>query len=120
MKVIQTHSIDSASGGGEQYFHKDELALVLKDVIVRYEEDARRAASARSYSAAITLLGAGMEGVLLLRCLRSKKKALGVATALPKRRRPRFTDDPRTWSFQTLIDVCLAAGWLPIQPRRSV
>jgi hypothetical protein len=99
--------------GRRSVFHKDELAQALKDVVVRYEEDARRAASARSYSAAITLLGAGMEGVLLLRCLRSKKKALGVASALPKRQRPRFTEDPTTWSFQTLIDECLAAGWLP-------
>jgi hypothetical protein len=99
--------------GRRAVFHKDELALVLKDVVVRYEEHARRAASARSYSAAITLLGAGMEGVLLLRCLRSKKKAIGVAIALPKRQRPRFPDDPTTWNFQTLIDVCLAAGWLP-------
>ncbi len=99
--------------GRRSVFHKDELALILKDVVVRYEEDARRAAVARSYSAAITLLGAGMEGVLLLRCLRSKKKALGIASALPMRQRPRFTEDPTTWSFQTLIDVCLVAGWLP-------
>ncbi len=99
--------------GRRSVFHKDDLVPVLKDIVIRYEEDARRAAAARCYSAAITLLGAGMEGVLLLRCLRSKKKALGVASALPKRQRPRFTEDPTTWSFQTLIDVCLVAGWLP-------
>jgi hypothetical protein len=94
-------------------FHKDEITSALKDIVVRYEEDAHRAASAKAYSAAITLLGAGLEGLLLLRCLRSKQKSLRVARALPKQQRPRFPDDPTKWSFETLIDTCLAAGWLP-------
>jgi len=99
--------------GRRSVFHKEEIVFAIKDIVVRYEEDARRAASAKAYSAAVTLLGAGVEGLLLLRCLRSKQKSLRVASTLPKRQRPRFPDDPTKWNFETLIDTCLAAGWLP-------
>jgi hypothetical protein len=84
----------------------------IRDVVLRYEQDARRAASAKAYSAAVTSLGAGVEGLLLLRCLRSKAKAARVAERLPKRLRPRFTDDPTTWTFESLIEVSLRAEWL--------
>jgi hypothetical protein len=99
--------------GRRSVFHRDEVIPVLRDIVVQYETDARRAASARAYSAAVTLLGAGLEGLLLLRCLRSKRTALLVAGSLPKRLRPRSPDDPTTWSFETLIETCHTAGWLP-------
>lgn len=97
--------------GRRSLFHKDEVALAVRDIVVRYEDDARRAAAAQAYSAAITLLGAGLEGLLLLRCLKSKQKSLRIANILPKRERPRSPRDPTTWNFQTLIEVCLKAGW---------
>ena len=100
--------------GRRAFFHKGEVAPVITDIVVRYEADARRAASVGAYSAAITLLGAAMEGLLLLRCLRSKRKAQEVAAALPKKKRPRATNDPTAWTFDTLIDTCMSAGWLPV------
>jgi hypothetical protein len=99
--------------GRRSVFHRDEDALAIRDIVVRCEEDARRAASVKAYSAAVTSLGAGVEGLLLLRCLRSRQKARRTANKLPKRLRPRFPDDPTRWTFETLIEVCLKAGWLP-------
>lgn len=99
--------------GRRTVFHKDDLNEALQDVVRRYERDARRAAAAEAYSAAITLLGAGLEGLLLLRCIRSKKKAQRVAACLPAKVRPRNGDDLSNWRFETLINTCLAAGWLP-------
>ncbi len=99
--------------GRRSIFHTDELALALRDVVVRCERDGRRAAQAGAYSAAITALGAGVEGLLLLRCLRSPHKAVRVAKSLPARARPRKLDDSTSWTFDNLIAVCLAARWLP-------
>jgi hypothetical protein len=99
--------------GRRAIHHHNDTQAALKDVVVRYEEDARRAASAGAYSAAITLLGAGLEGLLLLRCLKSKNKSAKTASTLPKKQRPRNLDDPTGWTFETLIETNLAAGWLP-------
>jgi len=100
--------------GRRSVAHRDELALAIRDVVLLYEEDARRAASVKAYTAAVTALGAGVEGLLLLRCLRSSQKASRIAkNKLPKRLRPRSPDDHTTWTFETLIEVCLKAGWLP-------
>lgn len=93
--------------------HRDEHELAIRDVVIRYEHDARRAASVGAFSAAVTSLGAGVEGLLLLRCLRSKNKASRIAKELPKRIRPRQWEEPMTWTFETLIETCLEAGWLP-------
>jgi hypothetical protein len=93
-------------------FHRHEYVRALRDVVTRYEEDARKAASAGAFSAAVTALGAGVEGLLLLRCLRSRTKAHRLAGRLPRRVRPRQPAEPGTWSFETLIEVCLASGWL--------
>lgn len=99
--------------GRRSFFHKDEFKHALIDTIKRYERDAAASAEAGAFTAAITLLGAAAEGLLLLRCLRSRKKSSEVAAALPSKRRPHKIDDPATWSFDNLIRVCLAAGWLP-------
>ena len=99
--------------GRRAAFHEGEFGAVLRDIILQYEADAKRSADAGSYSAAVTLLGAAIEGVLLLRCLRSKRKAASVASLLPKGLRPSLPDNPTAWRFETLIEVCRAAGWLP-------
>ena len=78
--------------GRRSVFHRDEYAPAIRDVVVRYEKDARRAAAAGSYAAAVTSLGAGIEGLLLLRCLRSSQKANRISKRLPKRLRPQFPD----------------------------
>jgi len=92
--------------------HKNEIELVVRDIVVRLEEDARRAAKVKAYSAAVVSLGAGLEGLLLLRCLRSKHKAIRISKKLQRRLRPRYPEDLTTWTFNNLIQVCLEAGWL--------
>jgi hypothetical protein len=99
--------------GRRSLHHKGEDIPALKDIVVRHEEEASRAASAKAYTAGIILLGAGLEGLLLIRCLRSKKKAIRTASALPKKLRPQFPGDPTKWRLETLITTCLSAGWLP-------
>ena len=100
--------------GRRSVHHPNETAAALMDVVVRYEIDATRAASAQAYTAAITLLGAGLEGLLLLRCLKSPRKAERVSASLPRRLRPRDPKAPTKWTFETLIETNLAAGWLPV------
>ena len=99
--------------GRRSLHHKSEDVRALKDIAVRHEEEASRAASAKAYTAGVILLGAALEGLLLIRCLRSKQKAIRTASALPKKQRPQFPEDPAKWWFETLITTCLAAGWLP-------
>jgi len=99
--------------GRRSLHHKGEDFRALKDIVVRHEEEASRAASAKAYTAGVILLGAALEGLLLIRCLRSKRKAIGAASALPKKQRPQSPDDPTTWRLETLIATCLSAGWLP-------
>jgi hypothetical protein len=99
--------------GRRSVFHHGEYVLALKDVISQSERDGRKAAEVGAYSAAITSLGGAVEGLLLLRCLRSPHKAVRIAKKLPRRLIPRQADDPTTWSFEVLVEVCFAAGWLP-------
>jgi hypothetical protein len=98
--------------GRRSVFHCEDIAEALEDLVHSYENDARRAASAKAYSAAITSLGAGLEGLLLLRCLKDKDEAVRIAGNLPKGK-PRDLEDLTTWSFDHLIKTCSAAGWLP-------
>ena len=99
--------------GRRSIFHKSEHVHVLKDIVVRHEEEAFRAASAKVYTAGIILIGAALEGLLLIRCLRSKQTAIRTAGKLPKRQRPSHLADPSKWKFDALINICLSAGWLP-------
>ena len=73
--------------GRRSLHHKGEDIPALKDIVVRHEEEASRTASAKAYTAGIILLGAGLEGLLLIRCLRSKRMAIRTASALPKKQR---------------------------------
>jgi hypothetical protein len=101
-------------------FQKDEVVAAISDAVVRYEREARSSASVGAYTASVILLGAAVEGILLLRCLRSKRKAVSVASKLPKKFRPSTLDDFLRWNFDNLIEVCLAAGWLPLVPELEV
>ena len=99
--------------GRRAIFHRDALEQSIADTVRRYEHEARASANAGAYTAAVTLLGAALEGLLVLRCLKSPEKASSFATALPARQRPKDRSAPSTWSLETLVEVCLAAGWLP-------
>lgn len=99
--------------GRRSVFHKNELVPCLADTVKRYEVEARAAAGAKAYTAAVALLGAALEGLLLLRCLRAPKKSAQLARVLPAKKRPKTGSSPSTWTFDTLIEVCFVAGWLP-------
>ena len=102
--------------GRRSVFHGQEHIECVRDVVLQCEEEARLAASAKAYSAAVTSLGVGLEGLLLLRCLNSPRKARRVYMKLPRRFRRDVQDDPNTWTFEALIEVCGKAGWLrPIE-----
>lgn len=103
----------SRERGRRSVFHRDELRAAIKDIVLRHESEAQKAAATAAFGAAVTSLGAGLEGLLLLRCLRSRQKAQDIAKNLPKPKRPRNAEDPTTWGFETLIEVCFQAGWLP-------
>ncbi|MCI5179687.1 MAG: hypothetical protein D3911_10310 [Candidatus Electrothrix sp. AW3_4] len=93
--------------------HKNEWELIVEDIVIRFEEDAKRAAGAKAFSAAVVLLGAALEGILLVRCLKSKDEAAKVSRELPRKKRPRNPVDCISWTFNNLIEVCSSAGWLP-------
>lgn len=102
--------------GRRHMFHGDELEAIVEDIAIRYEEDARKAAEAQAYFAAIISLGASMEGIFLLRCLKSKNEAISIAKTLRKAGR-----DPTKWGFDTLIEVCSNSGWLkPVETSQAV
>ena len=114
LKVNRLAEFDRLSERGSRaLFHQDELIPAIRDVVARCEREAQSAALAGAYSAAITSLGAAVEGLLLLRCLKSPCKAAATAAALPRRARPRNLSDPTTWTFDNLIAVCDEAGWMP-------
>lgn len=96
--------------GRRAVHHHDEYIPAIRDIIIGHEQDAKLAAAAKIYSAAVTSLGAGVEGLLLLRCLRSKVKANSIAQMLDNKPKSK---NPTTWTFETLIEVCHKAGWLP-------
>ncbi len=100
--------------GRRSVFHRDEYTLALQDVVLQCEKEAHEAAAVGAYSAAITSLAAGFEGLLLLRCLRSPRKASRLSRGLRKRVQPQSPDDSNTWRFETLVEVCAAAGWLSV------
>jgi hypothetical protein len=99
--------------GRRSVYHKDELICAIKDSVVRFEEEARLAAQVKAYLGAITLLGSGLEGLLVVRCLQAKHKSKRFAKTLSRKNRPSPLDDPTKWTFDALIETCLAAGWLP-------
>ena len=96
--------------GRRALFHEHEKLEAVEDIVNGHEESARRAVESQAYSAAIIVLGAAMEGLLLIRCLKAPERAKQVAKTFLKSKKP--GNDPLRWSFNTLIEVCLKSGWL--------
>jgi len=94
--------------GRRHIFHREDLIEIVEDIVSRYEEDAKKSAESQAYFAASIALGASLEGVFLLRCLKSKSDAWPLARELGERKQ-----DPTKWRFNTLIEVCIRGGWLP-------
>jgi len=102
--------------GRRSVFHKDDVTYAIRDLISFHQNEAERAASARAFASAIFSTAAAIEGIMLSRCLASPKKAARLAANLPSRLRRRKSNEPTSWTFETLIEVCNAAGWLtPIE-----
>lgn len=99
--------------GRRHVHHREEYAAALKDLVAESYSEARAAAASGAFRSAVTLLAASLEGLLLIRCLASTARAKKTAALLPKRSRPAPTRDMATWTFDTLIEVCERAGWLP-------
>jgi hypothetical protein len=100
--------------GRRAFHHKTAITPIILDIVARYEFEARKAASVGAFTAAVVLLAAALEGLLALRCLRSRRKAAQHAAALPKSKRPKDCQEPTTWTFEALIDTCRSADWLPV------
>jgi len=105
---------DLRERGRRYVHHRGSSDQALRDLVDEGYANALAAADGGHYRAAITLLGASLEGLLLLRCLRARVKASRVARDLPRRFRSRAGDDMMKWSFEMLIEVCRQAGWLPL------
>jgi hypothetical protein len=71
----------------------EDVVEALIDHVLICERDANRAARAKTLSAVVTSLGAGLEGLLLIRCLKAKDEAIRVASSLAKGLRPRKLAD---------------------------
>ena len=99
--------------GRRAVFHRDAQLDALKEIVACYGRDARLAASANAYSAAVTLLGSALEGILLIRCLKSEQKAVRIAKSIRKPRKINPVNEPVKWALESLIEVCFKAGWLP-------
>ena len=93
--------------------HSDEYDRALRDLVAETSASAERSAAGGEFRAAVTLLGASLEGLLLQRCRRSARQARRVAAGLPRRMRNRAASPIEKWSFEILIEVCDRAGWLP-------
>jgi hypothetical protein len=101
---------ESRERGRRAIFHQKDHTHALKDTIIQLETDAEKAAAVMAYSAAVISLAAALEGLLLLRYLKSPKKGARIAAALPRRLKPNV-DKPFSWTFEVLIEVCSSAGW---------
>lgn len=98
--------------GRRHMHHADRYPQALRDLVDEGYSEATTAAAAGTFRAAVTLLGASLEGLLLLRCLRSRTGARRVANALPSRLRKRAAGELEGWTFEILVEVCDRAGWL--------
>lgn len=94
--------------------HRGDHPEALKDVILAFETNAERSAEIGSYSAAVMALSAAIEGTLIVRCLKSPHKSSRIARTLTGAAKTKTPNDPLNWRFDTLIEVCRVAGWLPL------
>jgi hypothetical protein len=96
--------------GRRASFHPEAQVHALRDAIATMQEEAELAGTAGAYSLGAAAYGAAIEGMLALRCMRAPRKSRKLATAISAKKQP---PSPLRWSFDLLIDVCEAAGWLP-------
>ncbi|MBO2663620.1 MULTISPECIES: hypothetical protein [Shewanella] len=93
-------------------FQKDEHAK-LKSIAIYYENEARVCEDAGSFLAAAVMLGSAIESRLILTCLENEAHIRKTLTTLGLTNRVLKSKNPLTWTLDTLIKVCSAAGWIP-------
>ncbi|MCP0912903.1 MULTISPECIES: hypothetical protein [Legionella] len=99
--------------GRRSIFHKDCKKEALHELVLNYEKEALSAAESKAFLSAIILLAAALEELLILRCYKSPKKAREVYNKVGEKFKSRrdSKNDPSTWKFDCLIEVCFQAHW---------
>ncbi|KTD73816.1 hypothetical protein [Legionella tucsonensis] len=98
--------------GRRIFFHENSLPEAIKESIIHYEHEAVRAYKSKAYLAGIIALAAALEGVLLLLCLQKIEEASNAFLKLKGSNKKYKPQDPTTWSFEILINVCNQIGWI--------
>jgi hypothetical protein len=80
-------------------------------VIGRYRKEARKCAKAKAYYGACALIGAALEGIILMFCCLRNEDVERYVAELPNNRRPPVALD--RWTLGQLIAVAKALKWFP-------
>ncbi|MDR6936652.1 hypothetical protein [Luteibacter sp. 3190] len=92
--------------GRREFFHRDDTFEVVADCLAHYLGEAERAARAQAFTAAVAMMGAAIESLLLLRCLMSPDIARRHVSGKTRR------SDILARHLTDLNDACDKAGWL--------
>ncbi len=85
----------------------------LGRIVVRYHREAEKCAAVRAYYAAVIMIGAAFEAMLLQMCDLFEEEVAQAVSNLS--RKPKGSIEH--WSLDDLIGIAVAVGWLP--PRRG-
>lgn len=98
--------------GRKAIFQKDEKEK-LTSIAVYYENEAIAAEQAGAFLAASVMLGSAIETRLIITCLENEKTVRSTLTNLGLTNQVLKSKNPVSWSLETLIKVCISAGWIP-------
>jgi hypothetical protein len=88
----------------------------LLKLIVRYRNEAEKAAKVRAYYAACILIGSALEGSLLAMCTARAEDVEDCLAGLPRNQRP--PKAAQDWTLNQLLAVAAALQWLPARPNK--
>ena len=86
----------------------NKLSFVQK----HFESESDACAKVGAYLAASVMIGAAIEAALLFACLNDPGATSSARAKLSKEAKPKGSD-PKRWNLKSLIEIALAAGWLP-------
>lgn len=100
--------------GRRSFFNAEDTELAVIGLVLEYEGQASRAARGRAYFAAGIMLCAAVEARLLLNALTHFDTAMSVAASIRTGglRSRKISAEPLRWSFDELLEVSHAAGWI--------
>lgn len=114
LKCNNSQSLDELRERGRRsIFHNESKVEALQELVLNYEKEALRSAESKAFLSAIILLAAALEGLLILRCYKSPKRASRIYKNVEKKFKTRWDseNDPSSWKFDCLIEVCFQANW---------